>query len=252
MMEPDDENAPFDAPVSFGFESDAEADATCLLITWFAVVESAALGVLPVLPALDLARERGDLRYLDSFFAHGLKHLRDEQAHANLWCEALLDFTRAYPDVVERARLPGWLMKSMLRRVAVPHDVLEFAVDCLAFEVVMSAFYEIAAPRLSYPPLGPVFRRLAIDERAHTAYDRAYLEGYLSRSSLPAHLRAISRYWWHTAGVLATVVPLLRALDRHRPLPRGAFRRRLAAHIQGSGMPGCRRIAPALLGQRAA
>lgn len=252
MLAPDEENAPVDAPMSFTFATEAEADATCLLITWFAVVESAALGVLPVLPALDLALARGDLGYLEAFFAHGLRHLKDEQAHANLWCKALLDFTRAYPEVVARARLPGWLMKSMLRRVAVPHDVLEFAVDCLAFEVVMSAFYEIAAPRLSYPPLEPVFRRLAVDEEAHTAYDRAYLDGFFARSRLPSYVRATARYWWHTAGVLATVVPLLRALDRHRRLPRGAFRRALVAHLHDAGMPGCRRVAPALLGQRAA
>lgn len=239
-------------PMSFAFESEAEADATCLLITWFAIVESAALGVLPVLPALDLARERDDLGYLESFFAHGIRHLKDEQMHANLWCKALLDFSRAYPDVVKRARLPGWLMKMMLRKVAVPHGVLEFAVDCLAFEVVMSAFYKVAAPRLSYPPLEPVFRRLASDEEAHTAYDLAYLEGFFARSSRSAHLRATARYWWHTAGVLATVVPLLRALDRHKPLPRGSFRKALAAHIQESGMPGCRRLVPALLSGQAA
>lgn len=116
MMAPAEEPVFVKEPMSFQFETEAEADATCLLITWFAIVESAALGVLPVLPALDIARERDDLGYLEAFFSHGLRHLKDEQMHANIWCKALLDFSRAYPDVIKRARLPGWLMKSMLRR----------------------------------------------------------------------------------------------------------------------------------------
>jgi hypothetical protein len=115
----------------------------------------------------------------------------------------------------------------------------------------MAAFYEVTAPRLSYPPLQSVFRRLAADEREHVAHDRAYLEDYFARPSLPAHLVATTRYWWHTLGVVIAVVPLLRALDRHLPLPRGDFRRRLAAQIGAAGMPGSRWLVPDLLARLA-
>jgi hypothetical protein len=108
-------------PGSYAFATEAEADATCLVITWFAIVESTACGLLPVLPALEIARARDDLGYLDRFLQHGLRHFRDEQTHADLWCEALADFSRRFPEVVKRARLPRWLMDMMLRRVGVPH-----------------------------------------------------------------------------------------------------------------------------------
>lgn len=233
----------------YQFASEAEADATYLVLAWFAVSESAALGIFPLLPALQMSQKH-DPSFLKQFFEPGFKHFRDEQRHANLWCRALLDFSGRYPEVIRRVKLPSWLLKVMLRSVGKPHSIRNFAVDCLAFETVLRAFYEVAQPRLSYPPLQPIFATIIRDEEEHTAFGHDYifkLAGSLSR--LDRALIAF-RYWRNLAGVVMTVQPMLAALDRHQPLSFDEFLARLVPYVKETGIAGSRRLVPGLLTRR--
>ena len=228
------------------FASPAEADITYLIIAWFAVTESAALGIFPIHATIQTARTRG-AGYIASFFEHGLEHFRDEQAHSNMWCRALLDFSRHYPDVVERVQLPGWQTRIMLSQIGKPHSVLDFSIDCLAFEVVMRALYDVTAPRLDYPPIKPIFARITADEANHTEFDRAYITGLLGELRGLARLRVGWRFWRNTGGVLITVQPLLAALHRYKPLARGEFAHAFARYVAEADIPGGETLAPRLI-----
>lgn len=222
---------------NYSFSSEAEADATFLVIAWFAVSESAALGIFPLLSALQVS-QAGDTGYFSRFFEEGFQHFRDEQRHANLWCRALKDFTERYPRVVKRAKLPFWLLKIMLKSVGKPHSVLNFGIDCLAFETALRAFYEVAQPRLPYPPLQTIFQVIIRDEEAHTDFGINYifgLEGPLSRRQ---RLGVAFRFWRQLAGVIITLRPLLTAIDRHQTLPFKDFMARLAFYASQTGIPG--------------
>ena len=168
----------------YEFANSAEAEATYFVLAWFAITESAALGIFPLLSALNQAQAT-DPTYFPIFFQEGFQHFRDEQRHANLWCRALLDFTVTYPEVVKQMRLPQGYLKIMLKSIGQSHSVLNFGIDCLAFELVMQALYDVIAPRLHYPPFGPIFQTIARDETAHTAFDRHYV-GNLTTQLTPS------------------------------------------------------------------
>ncbi len=222
---------------NYNFTSEAEAEATYLIIAWFAVTESAALGIFPILPALHQSRTQ-EVTFLARFFEHGLEHFHDEQRHANLWCKALLDFSQRYPQIVQRVKLPDWQLKIMLGSIGKPHSLKNFAIDCLAFETALRAFYEVARPRLNYPPLLPILRIITKDEEQHTNFGRGYvfeLTGPLSRRE---RTMVAFRYWRNLTGVIITLRPLLNALSRHQFLPPEEFTAHLAQYARTSEMPG--------------
>lgn len=220
----------------YEFVSPAEADATYFVLAWFAITELAALGIFPLLSALNHAYER-EPAYFGQFFENGFRHFKDEQRHANLWCRALLDFSKTYPEVISRKRLPQRYLKIMLNSVAKPHSVLNFGIDCLAFEVVMQALYDVAAPRLSYPPLRPIFDTISRDEVAHTDFDNNYVAVLTSTASRYQKVLVGIRYWRNTAGVLLTIGPLLDAIDRVQAMPRHDFYQRLAFYQRQARVP---------------
>ena len=234
----------------YEFVSPAEADATYLVIAWFAITESASLGIFPLLAALETARKH-DPASFGHFFETGFQHFTDEQHHANLWCRALLDFVEQYPQVVQRVQLPTQYLQIMLRSIGKPHDVLSFSVDCLAFEIVMQALYDVLQPRLDYPPLAPIWQVISSDERTHTDYGRQSLGRMTGPLTDWQRWRVAVRYWRNTLGVLITIKPMLEAVERHRPFLPGEFRRRLADYSRDSGVLGSRRLLPALIRWRA-
>ncbi len=221
----------------YEFANSAEAEATYFVLAWFAVTESAALGIFPLLSALNQAHET-DPTYFPTFFQEGFQHFRDEQRHANLWCRALLDFTVTYPDVIKQTRLPQGYLKIMLKSIGQPHSVLNFGIDCLAFELIMQALYDVIAPRLHYPPLVPIFETIVRDEIDHTAFDHHYVGNHTTKLSPFKKFRAGLRFWRNTLGVLITVGPLLDLLDLWQPLPRRAFYQRLAHYQRQAGIFG--------------
>ena len=221
----------------YEFANSAEADATYFVLAWFAITESAALGIFPLLSALNQAHET-DPAYFPQFFQEGFQHFRDEQRHANMWCRALLDFTVIYPDVVKRTRLPQGCLELMLSRISQPHNVLNFGVDCLAFELVMQALYDVITPRLHYPPLVPIFQKIVRDEIDHTAFDRHYVGNLTIKLSVFKNFLVGLRFWRNTVGVLITVGPLLDWLDHWQPLPRRDFYQSLAHYQREAGIFG--------------
>jgi hypothetical protein len=230
----------------YKFESNAEADATFLVIAYFAVTESASLGIFPLLSVLEISRKQGTPAML-RFFEHGIQHFTDEQHHATLWCGILQDFARQYPEVVERVNLPNALMKVMLKSIGKPHTVTTFTLDCLAFETVMKAFYDVAYPRLSYPPLAPMFRLIMADEVAHTGNGETYLHQTLKRNRGWQYTRLIIRFWRNIAGVLITLLPLLDKLNRLQPGIKPEFKEALISHVQQVDLAGCRKLVPSLI-----
>jgi hypothetical protein len=236
---------PLNSQSGYVFSNEAEAAATYLVIAWFAISESAALGIFPILSALETSHKT-DPAYLGRFFEHGFQHFRDEQRHSNLWCRALRDFCCYYPEVIRKVELPGWLLQVMLKSVGKPHSVQDFAVDCWAFETVLRAFYDVALPRLKYPPLQPIFQTIMRDEQAHTAFGQDYLftlNGPLSRRQ---RTQILLRFWRNLAGVVITIQPLLAALDRYQPLSRQEFSERLSFYAAETNLPGSRKL-PALI-----
>jgi len=233
-------------PEIYSFASKAEADATYLVIAWFAITESAALGIFPIHAALGMGHSQG-AAYITRFFEQSFRHFRDEQRHANLWCQALLEFAGRYPEVIKRVKLPDWLLGVMLKSVGKPHNVRQFAVDCLAFETVMRAFYDVAHCRLNYPPLQPIFQVIMRDEQKHTDFGQSYifeLEGPLLRRERAG---VAFRYWRNLAGVLITIQPLLKALDKHKTLPYQEFSAQVAGYVQETGIAGSHKLVPGLL-----
>ncbi len=230
----------------YQFASPAEADATYLVIAWFAITESASLGIFPLLAALETSR-RADPTYFARFFKHGFTHFTDEQHHANLWCRALLDFTELYPEVVRRVELPSQYMRIMLKSIGKPHNVLEFSVDCLAFEVVMQTLYDALQPRLSYPPVVSILQVITQDEKIHTAFGRDYLSDLFGPLSRRQQIAIAFRYWRNMLGVLITIQPLLKSTALHRPFLAGEFRRKLAAYSRDTGILGSHKLIPNLL-----
>lgn len=221
----------------YEFASPAEADATYLVIAWFAITESASIGIFPLLSALEISRKQ-DPGYFARFFEQGFQHFTDEQQHANMWCRALLDFTEKYPEVVRRVELPRQYLKIMLKSIGKPHSVLGFAVDCLAFEVVMQALYEVMQPRMAYPPVAHILKIISRDEVAHTDFGRDYLREVVGPLSTGQRVRVAFRYWRNTLGVLFTIEPMLKAISRYQPLPPGEFRRKLAHYARNTGIIG--------------
>ncbi len=225
----------------YQFATEAEADVTFLIIAWFAITESAALGIFPLLSALEIAKKDRP-EYFGEFFEPGFQHFRDEQQHANMWCRALLDFVRQYPEVVKRVELPRWLLGVTLKNVGKPHSVIDFGVDCLAFELAMRALYDVTAPRLQYPPLAPIFRRIIADEAVHTDFDEAYVKGQIDQLRPFKRAIKISRFWRNLTGVVITLRPLLYALDKHRRMPMREFHQRLNYYVELSGLSKNRKI----------
>ncbi len=230
----------------YQFSSQAEADATYLVIAWFAITEAASLGIFPLLPALETTRREADPTFFARFFEHGFQHFTDEQNHANLWCRTLMDFTQRYPEVVQRVSLPQRYLKIMLKSIGKPHDVQGFAIDCLAFEVVMQALYEMLAARLVYPPVLHVLEVISRDERDHTLFGRHYLSDLFVPSRGWRRWTLGFRYWRNTLGVTLTVEPMLKAVNRHQPIPAGEFRRKLAHYARNTGLAG-QNLVPNLL-----
>lgn len=233
-------------PERYMFANAAEAEATYFVLAWFAISESAALGIFPLLDALNRAHDN-DPAYFALFFEDGFRHFKDEQRHANLWCRALLDFSQNYPEAVSRMRLPQMMLKVMLRSIGKPHSVLNFGIDCLAFELVMRALYDVVAPRLSYPPLAPIFRVIIADEINHTRFDYTYVKNLTAGLSKFKKFLVAVRFWRNTLGVIWTVGPLLDLLDRYQPLPRREFYQRLAEYQKQVGVPGSNSLIPAML-----
>lgn len=230
----------------YHFASPYEEDATYLVIAWFAISESASLGIFPLLSALHISKEN-DPAYFARFFENGFQHFRDEQRHANMWCKALLEFTENHPEVVKRVELPESFLKIMLKSMGKPHSVLEFGVDCLAFEVVMQALYEVLEPRLHYPPLARILQVIIKDEVAHTEFDRGYLPELLTPLSGRLKLRMIFRYWRNLLGVLITVRPMLKALQQHKALNKAEFRTRVAFYARQNGALGSQPVIAGLI-----
>ncbi len=230
------------------FSNPVEADVTYLIIAWFAVTESAALGIFPILPALQLGRSEG-VPALHQFFKEGMQHFRDEQRHANMWCRALQDFAERYPEVVSRVAMPEWLLKIMLKSIGKPHNLRNFAIDCLAFETVMRAFYDVAYPRLHYPPILPIFRTIMKDEQDHTNFGHNYIFKDNQKLSRRESWGIAFRYWRNVAGVLITVQPLIKALNRLEFLPYRQFSAPLALYIKETGIAGSQGFIPAFLSQ---
>lgn len=231
----------------YEFATQAEADATYLVIAWFAITESASLGIFPLLSALETARQH-DPAYFGRFFEQSFQHFTDEQHHANLWCRALLDFTDRYPEVVRRVALPRQYMQIMLKSIGKPHSVLSFSVDCLAFEVVMQALYEVMQPRLTYPPVAKIMQIIMQDEVAHTSFGRTNLKTSLIRPQTRwQKLTVAFRYWRSTSGVLITIGPLLKALSKHRSLAPHEFQHKLALYSRDTGILGSQHLIPNLL-----
>jgi hypothetical protein len=219
----------------YRFVTEAEADVTFLIIAWFAITESAALGIFPLLSALEIAKKERT-EYFGEFFEPGFQHFRDEQQHANMWCRALLDFVKEYPEVVKRVELPHWLLGVTLKNIGKPHSVLDFGVDCLAFELAMRALYDVTAPRLEYPPLAPIFRRIIADEKLHTDFDEGYVKGQINQLAPFKRFLKTGRFWRNLTGVVITLRPLLYALDKHCPMPMNEFHQRLTYYVELSGM----------------
>ncbi len=233
----------------YQFASSAEADATYLVMAWFAITESASLGIFPLLAALETSR-REDPTYFARFFEHGFQHFTDEQSHANMWCRALLDFTEKYPEVVQRVKLPQQFMKIMLKSIGKPHSVLGFTVDCLAFEVVMQALYGVMQPRLNYPPVKNIIQIISRDESTHTDFGRYHLHELFGDLSAHRKFMVAFRYWRNSLGVLFTIQPLLKQVGQHSPLLPGEFRRQLANYSRNTGILGSRQLIPGLLAWR--
>lgn len=221
----------------YEFANRAEARATYFVIAWFAITESAAVGIFPLLSALNEAHTH-DPAYFGQFFEHGFQHFKDEQRHANLWCRALLDFTQTYPEVVKEMKLPQRYLKIMLGSIGKQHSVLQFGTDCLAFELVMQALYDVVAPRLPYPPLQPIFQVITRDEVNHAAFDHGYIENLTVNFSKIKRFRLGFRFWRNTLGVLLTVGPLLTQINAWRPLPRRDFYTRLIFYQRQTVLPG--------------
>jgi hypothetical protein len=231
---------------TYRFGSKEEADATYLVIAYFTVTEAASLGIFPLLSVLNTSRKQGTATML-RFFEHGIQHFTDEQHHANLWCGILQDFARHYPDVVERVSLPEALLKVMLKSIGKPHTVTTFTLDCLAFETVMKAFYDVAYHRLSYPPLAPMFRLIMADEVAHTANGEQYLHETIHQHGSWRRGWLVFRFWRNLAGVVVTLLPLLNALNRLQPGIKREFKQTLIAHVQKVDFPGCKELAPKII-----
>jgi hypothetical protein len=225
------------------FSTPAEADLTYLVIAWFAITESASLGIFPLLSALETAR-RKEPSYFARFFKNAFQHFNDEQQHANLWCQALLDFTGQYPEVVRRVKLPRQFLKIMLKSIGKPHSVLNFAVDCLAFEVVMQALYDVMEPRLAYPPVRAILQVIIRDEIAHTGFGRGYLAELFELLSTRQRYLIAFRYWGNMLGVLITISPLLKALNRHQALSQAEFWNKVALYSDDTGILGNYRLLP--------
>lgn len=230
----------------YRFESAAEAEATFLVIAYFAITESASLGIFPLLSVLKTARQEGSTSLL-RFFEHGIRHFSDEQHHANLWCAILQDFVQQYPEVVERVKLPEALMKVMLKSIGKPHTITTFTLDCLAFEIVMQAFYDVALPRLSYPPLAPMFRLIIADEVAHTDNGEDYLHELMAKSPVWKRASLVVRFWKNIFGVIITLLALLNALNRLQPGIKTDFKRALINYLQKVNLPGCQKFMPDLI-----
>ncbi len=230
----------------YRFETAAEADVTYLVIAWFAITESASLGIFPLLSALETTR-RDDPGAFNRFFETGFQHFTDEQHHANLWCRALLDFVERYPEVVKRVELPGAYLRIMLKSIGKPHDMLGFSVDCMAFEVVMQALYEVLQSRLVYPPLAHIWQVISRDEVVHTEFGRYSVRWLSQPLSWRQKLGWSLHYWRNTLGVMLTIQPILKALDLYKPLPAGEFKARLAHYCRDTGILGSHRLMPSLL-----
>ncbi len=231
----------------YQFASQIEAEVSYQVLAWFAVTESAAIGIFPLLSALEIARKENP-EFFGEFFGPGFRHFRDEQQHANLWCRALLDFVENYPEVVKRVKVPDWRIKIMLGSIGKQHSVVDFGIDCLAFELIMQAFYDVAHPRLNYPAFAPIFQRVTRDEAEHTAYDQGYFANLMK--NLPRHQRMlkIARFWRNLAGVLITMKPIFEAINRLQPLPASEFSERLTHYLSQTDLPGNPRLTRIILG----
>jgi hypothetical protein len=232
-------------PEEYNFSSSAEQDATYFVTAWFAVTESASLGIFPLLPALETSAT--DPAYFSRFFERGFIHFKDEQRHANLWCKALHDFTKRYPDSVRRVKLPRTYMRIMLRSIGKPHDVAGFVTDCLAFEVVMQALYDVLTPRLDYPPVRRILEIISRDEEAHTDFGRHHFANLLQPFSAMRRARLAFRFWRNLLGVCITISPMLKAVGKHHPFAPGEFYARLSHYARESEIAGSRTLAPKIL-----
>lgn len=231
----------------YQFASETEADVSYQLISWFAVTESAAIGIFPLLSALEIARKERP-EFFGEFFGSGFRHFRDEQQHANLWCHALLQFVEHYPEVVKRVKITDWRIKIMLGSIGKQHSVVDFGIDCLAFELIMQAFYDVAQPRLHYPAFAPIFQRITRDEVEHTAYDQGYFANLLKNMSRRQRMFKIARFWRNLTGVLITMKPVFEAINRLQPLPAAEFSERLTYYLSQTDLPGNPRLTKMILG----
>lgn len=230
--------------LEYNFSNQAELEATYFVIAWFAVTESASLGIFPIMAALETTAEK-DATYFNRFFEHGFQHFTDEQAHANMWCRALQDFVEKYPEVVKQVSLPRWYMNIMLKSIGKPHDVAGFVIDCLAFEVVMQALYEVMSPRLNYPPVRQIVETILRDESAHTDFGRHHITTLVKPRGWQ-RFKLSFRFWRNMLGVYVTIRPLLKMLDKYRPLAKGEFVDPLSKYAEDTSLHG-QFLLPALI-----